>query len=153
RINPLNSSITRYYNWSNNNYYGNPNGDLLFMIEGATLQSVNDWKRTSGVDQNSAYSAGAPTGVKVFVRPNRYERGRANIAVYNWDRTSVVEVNLDGVLEPGKQFEVRNAQDYFGAPVFKGVFDGRPVRLPMTGLNAPGPIGMRTSAPPTGPEF
>jgi hypothetical protein len=153
RINPLSSSITRYYDWSNNNYYGSPNGSLLFMIEGATLQSVNDWKRNSGVDQNSAYSASAPTGVKVFVRPNRYERGRANIAVYNWDRKGEVDVNLNGVLEVGKQFEVRNAQDYFGAPVFKGVFDGRPVRLPMTGLKVTGPIGMRADAPPTGPEF
>jgi hypothetical protein len=153
RINPLNSSVTRYYDWGGNNYFGNAYGNGLFMIEGTSLPSVNDWKRTSGVDQNSSYSPSQPSGLKIFIRRNRYERGRANIAVYNWNHESAVTVNLNDVLEVGKPFEVRNVQDYFGAPVVKGNFDGRPVRLAMTGLRVVGPIGMRGSTTPTGPEF
>ena len=36
---------------------------------------------------NNTYTTTRPTGTRVFVRPNQYEAGRANIAVYNWDRT------------------------------------------------------------------
>ncbi|HUU90711.1 MAG TPA: hypothetical protein VM238_05815 [Phycisphaerae bacterium] len=97
---------------------------------------------------------GRPTGVKVIIRPNRYEPGRANAIVYNWDQTPEVEVDLGGVLKRGMAYRIVSAQDFFGKPVAGGTFDGKPVRLPMRPCRAPPPAGKPDYVPPaTGPEF
>jgi len=73
-----------------------------------------------------------PEGVKIFVRPNKYEPGRGHVIVYNWDHEPSVEVDLSTILPADTPFEVRDAQNYFGRPLVRGVYDGRPVRFPMT---------------------
>ena len=98
------------------------------------------------------YSSSRPTGVKVFVRPNQYEPGRANITVYNWDKAPVVDVTVSAVLKPGAHYEVRSAQNFFGAPVLTGTYNGAPIHIPMTGLTPATPIG-RPAPPTTGPDF
>ncbi len=103
---------------------------------------------------SNTYLTNRPTGVRVFVRPNKYEPGRAHIAVYNWDLMDSVDVDVSGILPVGARYEVRNAQDYFGPPVLTGTYDGRLLRLPMTGLRVAAPIGNVTHKPATtGPEF
>ena len=100
----------------------------------------------------NTYTAGRPGGVNVFVRPNRYEAGRANFAIYNWDLKDSANVDVGEVLNSGDHYEVRDAQNYFGEPVLTGVYDGQPIRLPM-GARAPSqPIGLPTP-PSSGPEF
>lgn len=102
---------------------------------------------------NTYYLNGAkPAGTKVFVRPNRYEPGRANITVFNYDLRSSVDVNVSGVLPSGARYELRNVQDFFGPPVLSGAYDGRSLRVPMTGLRVASPLGW-PAPPPTGPEF
>jgi len=97
---------------------------------------------------------GRPTGTKVFVRPNRYEPGRAHVIVYNWDRRSEVEVNLEGLLKTGAAYRLVSAQDFFGTPIVEGRYAGKPVRVPMTEYRAPAPVGKPDYVPPaTGPEF
>jgi hypothetical protein len=124
---------------------------------------------------------GRPVGVKVFVRPNKYEPGRANVVVYNWDKRSEVEVDLGAcrvgpvdprglsgkgaagsvgaehppyILKPGAKFRIVSAQDFFGKPVLAGTYDGKPLRLPMADYRAPAPVGKPGYVPPaTGPEF
>jgi len=97
---------------------------------------------------------GRPTGLKVFVRPNRYEPGRANVIVYNWDHRPSVNVDLKGVLKQGAKFRMASAQDFFGKPVLESRYDGRPVSVPMKEYRAPPPIGKESYVPPaTGPEF
>lgn len=56
------------------------------------------------------------------------------------------------MLGAGENFEIRNAQDYFGEPVLTGVYDGASVTLPMTNLRVASPIGISTP-PASGPEF
>jgi hypothetical protein len=111
------------------------------------------WRSATGYDQNSTYSVGNLSGTKVFVRPNQYEAGRANIIVYNWDNLNSVRVDVSSVLAPGAAYEVRNAQDFFAAPASSGVFDGQPLDLPMTGLTVAVPNGPLLTPPPTGPTF
>ena len=137
------------YQWDKNVYYGSPS----FSIAGRNY-TWTDWKAASKVDQTSRYSADPPKGTWVFVRPNRYQRGRANIVVYNWDRKSAVDADLSSVLRPGSRFEIRDAQNFFGAPVLTGVFDGSPVKLPMEGLRVAETVGT-VAVPPrhTAPEF
>lgn len=102
---------------------------------------------------NNTYYLTRPTGVKVVVRPNQYEQGRANLIFYNWDLLSTVEVDVSSILPVGASYEVRNAQDFNGAPVQVGTYDGRPLRLPMSGLNVAQPIGYYRYPGLTGPEF
>lgn len=77
-----------------------------------------------------------PTGVQVGIQANAYEPGRANIAVYNWGLAPTVTTPLTGAgLAVGDTIEIRDAQNFFGAPVFSGTYTGQ-VTLPMTGLTA-----------------
>ncbi|HWC72591.1 MAG TPA: right-handed parallel beta-helix repeat-containing protein [Gemmatimonadales bacterium] len=73
-------------------------------------------------------------GPTVFVRPNRYERGRAHVAIYNLGLLPAVTVGLSGVLENGQQYELRDVQNVFGKPVVSGTFTGDSVSVPVTGL-------------------
>jgi len=100
----------------------------------------------------NAYPGTRPAQSRVFVRPDRYARGRGIVTVFNWARRPWVEADLSGVLVRGQRFEVRDAQDYFGAPVATGTWSGTPVRLPMKGLRPAEPVGWKRP-PPTGPDF
>lgn len=116
------------------------------------LSSFNGWRSETRFDSSSSYSKGRPTSARVFVRPNRYDSNRANIAIYNWGRLSSVAADLSSVLSEGQSYRIYNAQDYFGAPVASGTFTGAPVSIPMSGLTIATPVGLRTP-PNTAPEF
>ena len=98
------------------------------------------WQSDAGFDINSTYIDNAPTGTKVFVRPNNYEPNRANIIIYNWDKANTVAVDLSSVLNPGDSYELRNVQDYFG-DVITGVYGGGELIIPMTGRTRAKPLG------------
>jgi hypothetical protein len=143
------------FEWEENTYFSEAQGQkeaVLFSFSEEKL-SFEGWRRASGFDKNSRYQAGRPAGTQVFVRPNRYEPGRANIIIYNWDRKESVEVDLSRVLRPGAKFEIRNVQDYLGAPLLVKRYDGRPVVIPMTDLRVAAPLGHPQSPRSTGPDF
>ena len=135
------------YQWDNNTYFTDNStsaSPFSFEVEGKSAShTFPDWQRVTGFDRHSELIRSAtskPSGVKVFIRPNSYERGRANIVVYNWEGGSKAEVNLGNLLEIGKGYEIFNVYDFFGKPVVSGVYDGKAVQLPMMGTK-------------TGPEF
>jgi len=98
------------------------------------------------------YSTSPPATPQVFVRANQYEAGRGDVTVFNWGNAATLSVSLSGVLSIGSSYEIRNAQNFFAAPVRSGVYGGGSVSLPMTGLSPAAPYGY--SAPPaTGPQF
>jgi hypothetical protein len=107
--------------------------------------------QTTDYPGNTYYTA-RPTGTKVFVRPNKYEPGRANITIYNWDKTPTVTVSLEGAVPTGTRFVLRSVQDFFGTPVLTGTYDGTPLQVPVTNLPIAAPVGAPAPAP-TGPEF
>jgi hypothetical protein len=115
--------------------------------------SFSAWRSATGFDSSSTCSSSNVGGAKIFVRPNKYELGRANIIVYNWNNLSNVAVDVGSVLSPGAVYEVRNAENFFAPPVLAGVFDGKPLELPMTGLSAAVPNGPMITPAPTGPTF
>jgi len=125
-------------------------GDFQFNL---ITHGFGNWQNATGLDRNSTYSVGRLSGTKVFVRPNRYEPGRANIIVYNWDDLSSVPVDVASVLPVGVSYEIFNVQDLSAPPVLSGVFDGEPLLLPMTGLTVAAPNGPLLTPPPTGPTF
>jgi hypothetical protein len=139
------------YQWSGNTW-GSESSDHSWRFDHQQLD-WNAWREATGLGGTDGILAdsGEP---RVFVRPNRYEAGRAHVIVYNWGRLAEVPVDVSRVLRPGDRFEVRNVQALFGAPVASGVYQGTPIPVPMDGVEPPAPIGRPTRPPPrTGPAF
>jgi hypothetical protein len=103
---------------------------------------------------DNAYLSEPPTGLKVFVRPNRYDPSRAHVVVYNWDRLPEVTIDLSALsFDPGAVVELRDAQDYFGEPaVAQPLLDGR-ITVPMRGARPAAPVGNLATPRHTQPEF
>ncbi len=126
------------YRWDFNTYFATAPS---FSNESRTL-GFKDWRQTTRFDSHSQTAAGdRPQGAQIFVRPNRYESGRANIVVYNWELKDSVAVDLGSVLSAGTNFEIRDAQNYFADPVLRGTYNGGPVALPMSLSGMSVPVG------------
>lgn len=139
--------------WNNNTYFSTKANQLPFYHNaGGTQESFASWKTDTGFDASSTYTGTAPTTNAVFVKPNIYERGRAHVAIFNWQLTSTVAVDLSTVLTSGDSYEVRNAANWDAGAILSGVYGGGTVNFPTTGLDAVAPIG-RPSGDWTGQVF
>ncbi len=140
--------------WSNNTLFGDPSA-TVWRHDTTDVTTFDGWVTQNGFADPGTYAGSAPTGVKIFVRPNQYEPGRANIIVYNWAQQSAVSVDVSGILDMGDRYVVQNSQDFFGPPVASGIYTGRPLELAMVGITPPSPVGVATAqaAPVTGPTF
>jgi hypothetical protein len=98
------------------------------------------WQDDFRFDLNSTYIDAAPTGLRTFLRRNRYDPNRAHIIVYNWNQANTVAVDVSSVLSPGDAYELRNVQDYFG-DIQTGSYSGSPITINMTGRTRVKPIG------------
>jgi hypothetical protein len=143
--------------WDGNTYVSRPGTWQPFVLSGGSPTRSLDfasWQGATRMDQTSGYRRANPTGVRVFVRPNAYEPGRANIIVYNWDRQPSASVELGTLLPRGARYEVRNVQNYYGAPVAGGTYTGSAISVPMTAAVPPVPVGRAAAQPPvTSPIF
>ncbi len=93
-----------------NNWFSNGDGGFAAYFFGAVTNLTmtgNDFVRDiSGVISPSSYPSNnyhhavRPSGTFVFVRPNAYESGRANIVILSWDLLATVNVDVSGVLAP-----------------------------------------------------
>ena len=137
------------YSFTGNSYYGSG----LFSYNGQVMNSTS-WKSATKLDANSQMHAGRPPTAWTFIRGNQYDPGRANIVVYNWDLASSIDVDLSKVLKPGVSYEIRDAENFYGASLVGGTYNGNPVRIPMTNLAVATPIGNVPTIPKhTAPEF
>jgi hypothetical protein len=135
--------------WNTNSYNGT--SVTPFVTDGTNSFSFTNWKAATGHDANSTLSASTPFDT-VFVRPNAYESGRANVIVYNWSNADNVSVDLSSVCQNGRAYTVRNAADYYGAVVKTFTYAGSAISLPMTNLTVAVPVGASAAAA-TGPTF
>ena len=143
---------TADYRWDHN-VHGSDARASAWWYRGAR-RTFDEWRRTSGLGRTDTARLAQRAAPEVFVRPNRYESGRATIVVYNWPRQPTVEVDLAAVLPVGTEYVVHNVQNLAGAPVVRGTYKGGAIALPLGGVPPPVPVGMRASpAPRTGPEF
>jgi hypothetical protein len=122
-------------------------------FEGNTLYGeLKGFKREDYKD-NVYYDRTSPArGIDVFVRPNRFEAGRAHVAVFNWNRADSVQIDISkSGLQIGDHYEIHSAQNYF-RDVQVGTYDGKPIRVSMVDRSVAEPSG---AAPPpsTFPEF
>ncbi len=117
-----------------NTFVGSPTA-LILGCTNTTMTGNTILGATSGFSQgtypsNSYLTSRSNGGTKIYVRPNQFESGRAHVAVLNWAGLGSVGINLSGVLNVGDPFEVVDAQDYFGAPVYAGTYAGAMVYVP-----------------------
>src|SRR5262249_34295816 len=124
------------YTWNNNTYYDGTS--LHFDVDrtgtSGLYETFASWQSANAFDSASTYSASLPTGPWVYVRPNKYESKRANITIYDWNSSATVAVDLSGILSPGDQFVIQDAQNFYGPPVVQGTYQGGTISVPMTGL-------------------
>ncbi len=137
------------YTFKNNTYYG----PGKFMLNGkwATWQA---W-RQAGLDADSKFVSGTPaTKPWIRIRPNPYTKGRANIVIYNWAKAGTVPVDVSSILAAGDEYELRDAQNFFGKPALSGKYDGGTLAVPMKLTEVAKAVG-NVPTPPvhTGPEF
>src|SRR6185369_16338075 len=93
------------------------------------------------VSGRAAFAGDPEKQPRVFVRPNRYDQSRAAVAIFNLGNLASVPVNMSGFLQKGDTFEIRDAQNYMGKPLYSGTYDGRDVILSMEGKDTAKPQG------------
>jgi hypothetical protein len=118
------------YEFGGNKYFcAGTNNPFSFAGKGI---SFDQWMAQT-TDSKSEIVTGKPKGAECFVRPNKYEPGRANIAVYNWDKKESLPVDVAAAgLAVGDKYEIRDAQNWFGEPIITGTYDSKPITIPMT---------------------
>ncbi|HET8763015.1 MAG TPA: hypothetical protein VFM12_06330, partial [Gemmatimonadales bacterium] len=114
---------------------------------------LHNWSPLTQGNNTIMTLASHPSATQVFVRPNKYEAGRANVIVYNWGQAGAVSADLSGVLQGGDAYEIRNAQDFYGSPVASGTFSGGSVTIPLSPIAAVRPLGRASNSLSTGTQF
>jgi hypothetical protein len=137
------------YNWNNNQYFNTQAYNQPFGISGINTMPLATWRSNTGFDSSTLTENGdipqhRPTGLDYVVYPNKYQQGRANIFVANWDRLDTVSINLQNSgLTNGQAYEIRDTQNFLGTPILTGVYNStNPViTLPMTSTTIIAPFG------------
>jgi hypothetical protein len=144
------------YSWDSNTYIS-ASRNAASLIRDSDALDFARWQRQTGFDAASRMQqspSARPEGVELFIRPNRYEPGRAHLIIYNWELREQLSVDLSSILSVGAAYELRDAQNYFGEPVLKGIYQGEPVTLPLKLRQVAAPVGKVERAPShTAPEF
>jgi hypothetical protein len=148
------------YAYDQNRYFGSGRftvyaGCITFSCSNGRTLTFEQWRNETSLDSNSTLTKGPPSGVWSFVRPNLYEPGRANIVIYNWNPQPAVQVDLSSSgINVGDQFQIRDAENWFGGAVVSGTYTGDPVSIPMLGLVVALPNGIVPNPQPhTAPQF
>jgi hypothetical protein len=143
------------YAWHGNRYVRDPAARAWRY--GGVAYDFATWRQTTALGSTDTATATAPATPRVFVRPNRYEPGRATVVVYNWGRRPTVRVDVSSAIRPGAHYELRNVQALFGPPLLSGTYGGGVLEIPMGGVDPPRPVGRPVVATPafarTGPAF
>lgn len=126
------------------------------VVEGMKSRGLTfaQWRETTGFDAKSTLTKGYLAKLRVVVRPNAHEPGRAHVAVFNPESLPEVALDLSGVLKRGDKFRIVSPKDFFGPSLVSGVYEGRAVRVPMKAVTPPKPVGMpKAELPATEPRF
>ncbi len=145
-----------HYDWDNNQYTDLNHQAAPFLLA-SKAYSWDPWRKSHEWEAKSTLVTERPVKADLFVRPNQFEDGRANVIIYNWPRTDTVKVKLAPAgLKKDDGFVLLDAQNFFGKPVVEGKWTGEDVVVPMKDLPMVQPTGSSGSfVPPkhTGVDF
>jgi hypothetical protein len=65
--------------------------------------------------------------------PNRFDRNRAHLVIYNWGKAEKVEVKAEPFLADGESFRLMDPQDWFGQTVARGKCRAGTIIVPVKG--------------------
>lgn len=133
------------YQWSENHFYITDGrwGDFAIIENGKSRGlTFDEWRKETNLAAKSHFTKGSPDKLRVIIRPNPHQPGRANIVVLNPGELAEVELDLAGVLKPMQEFRIVSAKDFYGPSLVAGTYDGQLVRLPMKAVTPPPPVGM-----------
>jgi hypothetical protein len=139
------------YEWHDNRYFFSHPSKPFKM--GSSTLDFDGWRQAMPGDASSVFVEGPPQELRVFVRPNRFDSRRGHIIVYNFTGAEMAEVDVSGVAVEGERYAVHDAQDYFGPPVLQGVYDGSPLKVPLSNRVVAGPLGHDFTPSSTAPVF
>ena len=140
------------WRWRGNTYYRDSTAKA-WRYQGERYD-LAEWQAKTGLGATGSAIGAPPPTPRVFIRPNRYEPGRATVIVYNWSRQDMVPVDLAGIVRLGARYEVRPVERLFDGPLVQGTYAGGAIGIPMAPVPPPRPIGHPEWTPrPTGPEF
>lgn len=141
------------YLWIGNTYFRD--STALAWVHNGTAYPLGGWRAASGLGTSDADSGSLPSATQVFVRPNKYETGRANVIVYNWGNLATVSADVSSAVPVGWHYAVHPVEDFYGAAVASGTYGGGSITIPMTAVTPPTPIGRQAprQAPTPGPAF
>jgi hypothetical protein len=71
-----------------------------------------------------------PTGVKAVLLPNRFDRNRAHLVVYNWDKAENIKVRAKPFLKDGDSYRLMDPQNFFGNSIFDDKYVGDVIQIP-----------------------
>ena len=74
-----------------------------------------------------------PEGARVVLLPNRYDRNRAHLAIFNWEKSEKVTVSVSPFLKSGDSFRLMVPEGLFGSPALSGVCRGDVIEVPVRG--------------------
>jgi hypothetical protein len=136
--------------WSSNTQHRDPTARAWRYAN--VSQTWQEFRDATGLGHTDQVTATPYAATKIVIRPNRYERGRAHIAIYNPAGFDAVSVDVSGILQIGDRYEVRNVHQVLGAPLLSGIYSGGALVLPMADVPPP-PAAGRGKGPVTGPYF
>jgi hypothetical protein len=111
---------------------------LQEKVDEKDLLTFEQWQAL-GLDRHAKMLPGRngkPTGTKVFVFPNKFVKGRANVGIFNWDRLEKCQVDLSAALKKGQAYRIYNCLDIrqtvsMAEPVLKGTYSGGDLTFPL----------------------
>jgi hypothetical protein len=120
------------------------NVDYNQYFEGSVWEGQDhaQWQ-ARGFDKNGSYLTGIQNSNEVFVRPNAYEVGRANITIFNRESLDSVDVDLSSVLSNGDDYYIYDVENLFTV-IASGTYAGGDISIPMN---------LTATLPPSGDDL
>lgn len=141
-------------NWDRNTYYLLSSRDVAFITESGG-KTWEQWKDATNCDINSTFYNRAPEKNEVILKPNKYEKGRAHLVVYNWENLSEEMVDLSSVINTGESLYIYDVENIPAGPVVSvSSYNGDKVAVPLDLNETAKPFGNLPITPPhTGNDF
>ena len=92
--------------------------------------TFENWQSTTNQDFNSVYHSQSPSSTFYFLKENQYEKGRANLVIYNWEMSDYVEINASDFLSLYDEYELWDVQYMSQGPIKTGIYNGS-IKVPM----------------------
>lgn len=135
------------YQFAANVYLNTKTNNPVFIFNENKI-NFDEWQRKMKFDSASSNALQVNLNPRIFINLNKYDNSRADVTIYNHNKSKNVSLDLNNFLTRGETFEIRNAQDYFGQPVLSGTYNGLPLQISLKSKNVTAPIGKTEMTPP-----